>query len=450
MSSSNDSTSFHDDSSLDSAMSWQTIASNSSDIMNVAITIVVANNIFNGTAPAAPASRPHKTIIVRTMWDEFWARKLTDRNFEQTIRMSRESFIKLTNLLRESLQVDSPMGALRGGAIEPEVSVYCTIRYLGGGNWSDIIEVMGISKSKFYAIIMKTMKAIIGCPALDIIFPTTLVDCQKLSSAFQSISPKQCIINCVGAVDGYLLSIDVPNTKEAGNVRSYFSGHYQRYGINIQACCDANSRFTYFEIAGPGSANDRFAIQEKNCMGISLSATIEGLPPGYVVIGDPAYECTEHLVSLFYGNQKRNLLNNNFNYAASCCRIRIEMAFGLMNTKWCILNRPLKQPLRHIKYIAYAIARLHNYCISERLLHNGLEWEIFVPHTPTIPNEHIGNNNLGPEFPAVVGGAENEYISTSNVSHVSVVRLSMAREVRRCDVERPTSSVIHPGRIAEI
>ena len=193
MSSSNDSTSFHDDSSLDSAMSWQTIASNSSDIMNVAITIVVANNIFNGTAPAAPASRPHKTIIVRTMWDEFWARKLTDRNFEQTIRMSRESFIKLTNLLRESLQVDSPMGALRGGAIEPEVSVYCTIRYLGGGNWSDIIEVMGISRSKFYAIIMKTMKAIIGCPALDIIFPNTLVDCQKLSSAFQSISPKQCI-----------------------------------------------------------------------------------------------------------------------------------------------------------------------------------------------------------------------------------------------------------------
>ena len=269
-----------------------------------------------------------------------------------------------------------------------------------------------------------------------------------MSSEFRRISPNGCILNCVGAVDGYLLSIDVPNKEEAGNVRSYFSGHYQRYGINVQACCDASSRFIYFELAGPGSANDRFAITETNCMGTSLRATIEGLPPGYVVIGDPAYECTEHLISLFYGNQRRNLLNNNFNYAASCCRIRIEMAFGLMNTKWCILNRPLKQPLRNVKYVAYAIARLHNYCITERLSRNGLEWDIFVPHTPSIPNEHIGNYNLGPEFPAVLVAEDNVY--HSNISNVSAVPLSMARETRRCNVERPTSSVLHPDRIAEM
>ena len=123
------------------------------------------------------------------------------------------------------------------------------------------------------------------------------------------------------------------------------------------------------------------------------------------------------------------------------------MAFGLMNTKWCILNRPLKQPLRNVKYVAYAIARLHNFCITERLSRNGLEWEIFVPHTPSIPNELTGDNNLGPEFPAVLVNEENEYVSTS---YVSAVRISMARETRRCNVVRPTSSVLHPGRIAEM
>jgi hypothetical protein len=55
------------------------------------------------------------------------------------------------------------------------------------------------------------------------------------------VSHAGIISNCVGALDGYLLSIVTPAKKHAKNVRSYFSGHYQKYGINIQACCDANA-----------------------------------------------------------------------------------------------------------------------------------------------------------------------------------------------------------------
>jgi hypothetical protein len=44
------------------------------------------------------------------------------------------------------------------------------------------------------------------------------------------------------------------------------------------------------------------------------------------------------------------------------------MAFGMMQCKWGILWRPLIVPLGKIKYIVEVIARLHNFCIDERIL----------------------------------------------------------------------------------
>jgi len=56
---------------------------------------------------------------------------------------------------------------------------------------------------------------------------------------------------CVACIDGYLLQIMVPACSETGNVKSYFSGHYQTYGINIQAACDHKCRFVYAAVAAP-------------------------------------------------------------------------------------------------------------------------------------------------------------------------------------------------------
>jgi hypothetical protein len=52
---------------------------------------------------------------------------------------------------------------------------------------------------------------------------------------FKSISYNEAIMNCIGIIDGYLLRIKTPSRIHVGNVKSYFSGHYQCYGINIQA-----------------------------------------------------------------------------------------------------------------------------------------------------------------------------------------------------------------------
>ncbi len=50
---------------------------------------------------------------------------------------------------------------------------------------------------------------------------------------------------CAGALDGFLFLIRTPKRREAANSRLYFSGHYSRMGLNVQAMRDANYKFTY-------------------------------------------------------------------------------------------------------------------------------------------------------------------------------------------------------------
>jgi hypothetical protein len=209
------------------------------------------------------------------------------------------------------------------------------------------------------------MKAIARCKDeyIKIRFPKTLEQCQQLAEGFASISTNGCIDRCVAAVDGYLLAINAPPKVQGKNVKSFFSGHYHKYGVNIQAACDHQSRFLFIALAGPGVMGDREACRECN-----LYDLIESLPGEYCAIGDCAYKPTPmHMVPIYGGNQAKIKENDTFNFFASQLRIRIEMAFGMMAKKWGILQRPVSVPLKKLKWLVISIATLHNFCINERL-----------------------------------------------------------------------------------
>ena len=67
----------------------------------------------------------------------------------------------------------------------------------------------------------------------------------------------------VGAsIDGFLATINRPTIFESSNnPGSFFSGHYMTYGINVQAVCDADSRFIYFGVIAPGKCGDQVAFE---------------------------------------------------------------------------------------------------------------------------------------------------------------------------------------------
>jgi hypothetical protein len=372
------------------------------------------------------------TLRTRLSFKDYYKLNKDDLYFTRSIRMEASSFQKLVRALKDALRSDEEMGALRGGSVSPSICLFCTIRYLAGGSYLDISSLTGISITAFYTIIWRTIDAIVNCknPILNnMIFPQTDNECKKAAAGFQSISSYGAITNCVTAIDGYLLAIQTPPAKVVGNVRSYFSGHYQMYGVNVQAACDHLCRFNFIGVAGPGVMSDRDAINQ-----IKLGKLVENLPMGYVAIGDAAYTASEQLAPIYYGRLGKIARYSNYNYYASQCRIRIEMAFGLLKTKWLILNSPVRSPVGKLKLLVRALARLHNFCINERTAESlVLAEKEKSNHMPSTPH-------LLDETPIESDDIEQRVVdSVTPNTHkgMSAIREMMVNNVEKLGLERP-------------
>ena len=351
--------------------------------------------------------RSNRNIYYRYAMDDFVNRWQSHPGFERMIRMSIRSFYKLVEYLDDGLAYETNNDNNRGLPIPHVYCVFMTLAYLAGTGTVHMTVMLGISKSSFYNCMIRTLLAIIKCPELELKFPTSVPECIRLARGFEMKSENGIISNCVGAVDGYLLAIKAPSKHDSGgNVRSYFSGHYKRYGLNVQAVCDCNCIIQYLAICAPGSANDRVAIKT-TFDGTSLYDLIEALPPNYVIIADAAYEPTEHCVPVFYGNQRHNPANDNFNYYLSQVRTIIERTFGILQARFGILQKPMACSLKTVSLIVMAIARIHNFVLREKgygIVENNPDQEMFagldeidIP-VQINPNDDQEENN--PLYPA--------------------------------------------------
>ena len=171
------------------------------------------------------------------------------------------------------------------------------------------------------------MEAIVDCDDLDIVFRTGEEELKSMASRFELCSSHGVIKGCVGCLDGYLCRIKAPGKQAPGNSKSYWSGHYHANGVNVQAACDSESRFTFFALAAPGGSNDIHAYNKT-----ALKDIVNNLPTGYYIIGDNAYVPTEHLITPFAGSQREDAVKDAYNFYCSQLHIKIEIAFGLITT----------------------------------------------------------------------------------------------------------------------
>ena len=220
--------------------------------------------------------------------------------FLRMYRLQPQTFTKLCSILDPFLRKDVVKACNRSGSnkgpITTEIALHCLLRWLGGGSYLDIRISVGISIPSFYRVLHLCMDAILLCDEFEISFPSTETDLQAAADGFKSISSHGIIDGCVGCLDGILLKIQTPTSKEVGNVKSFFSGHYQTYGINVQAACDFHCCFISVCIAAPGGANDIAAFRKT-----PLYTIINKLPIGKYIIGDNAYICSENLLTPFSG-----------------------------------------------------------------------------------------------------------------------------------------------------
>jgi len=122
----------------------------------------------------------------------------------------------------------------------------------------------------------------------------------KLVEGFNSISTANGIFHgVVAALDGWLCTTLLPmNVINGGD---FYSGHYKRYGINVQAVCDANLRFIYVCVAGPGRTNDNRAFHRLT----KLRKWLQKLPGEYFIVSDGAYTLSKKIIVPFGGAQAK-------------------------------------------------------------------------------------------------------------------------------------------------
>ena len=126
----------------------------------------------------------------------------------------------------------------------------------------------------------------------------------------------------IGALDGWLPRTESP--RDVTNTADYFSGHYQCYGLNVQAMCGPDLEFLYVSVVAPGKTNDIRAFGWCS----ALHSWLDALPDQYFISADNAYPISRRILIPFCGSERGIEKNRTYNFYLSQLRIWIEIAFG--------------------------------------------------------------------------------------------------------------------------
>ena len=364
---------------------------------------------------------------IRIDWDYHVDKKLHEKMFEKTYRMSFRAFRKL-QLMLSSFLMKNTLKCRSSHPVPMHSVLAIGIRYLTGAKYHDLADVHGVSADTVYKCVHLFMSACLQCPDLEIKMPETASEWDYCRNSFASRSYRRIFKHCVGAIDGFFQPTQTPTKKDTvGNQRAYYSGHYKSHGLNCQAVCDGRLKFLYFGVVAPGGTNDSVAFFRT---GISdfLNKT---LPYPLHLVGDAAYIESDHLITPFTGSQKADPCCDAYNYYMSQCRIRIEMAFGRFSGKWSILQQKLKHKLETCSKILNVCARLHNYVIEEDYVDVDINKCSMEEHCITARRDAPFGMTYLPNVPDV--------FEQAGFSHVKLAYLHI---IKTYDYRRPHHNVV--------
>ena len=329
----------------------------------------------------------------RLNWQEHIVRELHTGTFGAKYHMPLPQFNKLVNLLRDGITVDavrSSASTCGNTPIYPELIAGMTLRFLGGEKVKSLEDIFGVDHSSVSRLIELCFTTIVESnhKELQIVLPQSTMELTDLARGFDSISSGDGLFySCVGAIDGWLCSTIQPIDGDdvIANKRDYFSGHYQCFGLNVQAICDHRLRFIYFSVAAPGKTGDARAFNKCVKLNKWVDKFLKGSP--YFFVGDNAYVlCDELLIT--YSGRNMTEAQRTYNYFLSQMRIRIEMAFGRLTTKWRIFRAKLENSTKKNAMICRVAAILHNFVINETTIDETVDG--FIESFPGAPSEAMG------------------------------------------------------------
>jgi hypothetical protein len=181
-----------------------------------------------------------------------------------------------------------------------EILLHCTLRYLLGGSYHDIHTSVGFSSSSFYTFIYQGINTINSYPQMSIKILMTVSELQNAASQFDVQSSHGIFNGGIGLLDSWLCRIRVPSPTEARRLKDYFSGHFQCYGLNVQATCDTSCYFTSLLVLGPRGTSEHKAFFASNTYDL-----VQHLLDSFYVVADNAY-CLSYFLLISYSGKDKS------------------------------------------------------------------------------------------------------------------------------------------------
>ena len=169
-----------------------------------------------------------KTIV----WSDHIQHILHEDIFDIEYRMTLQAFSKLHSILHVKVRRRIKLSRLIR-PITVEMVMATGLRYLVGGRVNDIKHIFFLPKTECYNCIDCFLEAVNCSKALCIHLPQTPAAWECVRHGFSSKSSHQLMSRCVGAIDGFLVQIIAPRKTEVGNVRAYYFGHYEYFGLRL-------------------------------------------------------------------------------------------------------------------------------------------------------------------------------------------------------------------------
>ena len=267
------------------------------------------------------------------------------------------------------------------GIIPSTSRLSAAIRYFSGGDPCDIAVVHGISHTEVFNSAWAVVDAVNHCPELEIKYPKDHNEQRKIARGFQKRS-KPGFNCCAGAIDGMLVWIQKPTEEQCQIAtcgrKKFFCGRKHKFGLNLQAVCDAECRFLDIDMSHPAATSDYLA-HTTSTMHDLLEDNI--LAPGLCLFGDNAYVNRSFMATPF--KAVSGGVKDDYNFYHSQLRIKIECSFGMLVNRWGILRSALSSQLtlQKVGCLVMCLCRLHNFCINERLRDAGSDEEDILPAT---------------------------------------------------------------------
>jgi len=320
-------------------------------------------------------------------------------------RMHDHSFWKLLTILQPCMKTkdynnQKPKRGAANGFTSAAARLSSALRCFAGGRPDDIALVHGISHTAVFESVWEIVDAVNDCTALETSFPKDHAAQKQIAAGFKANS-RANFDNVAGAIDGMLVWTEKPHLRDCDGAtvgpKKFFCGRKKKFGLNLQGVCDYEGRFLDVSIGHPASTADWLCFKTQSLYD-KLENEEDFLSPGLVLFGDNAYVNTTCMATPFKAVRSGEKDDYNFyhsqvchaTYVRSCLlvhclldfthlcllafvcfkvRIEIECAFGMFVSRWGLLRRalPATMGLKKICRLVMCLARLHNFCINERV-----------------------------------------------------------------------------------